>query len=133
MREKMYIFLILDDNSGRKSADQPSQASQSGSFRARRTRSASRERNLAKIKFCWRCHQTGHESFDCTAELQPANWCPRCLESTHWEDSCWVNEQEVCKQTAARCIQTADFVLILFADFLQYLLSTWSPTLCPSN
>ena len=113
MREKMYIFLILDDNSGRKSADQPSQASQSGSFRARRTRSASRERNLAKIKFCWRCHQTGHESFDCTAELQPANWCPRCLESTHWEDSCWVNEQEVCKRIAEKCKQLADFVLIL--------------------
>ena len=81
------------EKSGRSSADNLS--TRKDSFRSRRTRSASRERNLAKIKFCWRCHQTGHESFDCTAELQPANWCPRCLESTHWEDSCWVNEQEV--------------------------------------
>merc|ERR1712083_34117 len=82
------LIMVLEDL---KMAQQPSQ----GSFSNRRTRSASRERNLVKIKFCWRCHQTGHESFDCTAELQPANWCPRCLESSHWEDSCWVNEQEV--------------------------------------
>ena len=91
---KKNVFSLDDPNaSGRRSADhlQP----EKGSFRNRRTRSASRERNLAKIRFCWRCHQTGHESFDCTAELQPANWCPRCLETSHWEDNCWVNEQEV--------------------------------------
>jgi hypothetical protein len=83
---------IKRDPSRRKSVEP-----EKGSFRNQnqRTRSASRERNLVKIKFCWRCHQTGHESFDCTAELQQANWCPRCLESSHWEDSCWVNEQEV--------------------------------------
>jgi len=85
-----------DPKSGRRSADHlQQQPPEKGSFRNRRTRSASRERNLAKIRFCWRCHQTGHESFDCTAELQPANWCPRCLETSHWEDNCWVNEQEV--------------------------------------
>ena len=60
-----------------------------------RTRSASRERTLAKIKYCWRCHQTGHESYDCTVELHPAAWCPRCLESSHWEDGCWVTSKEV--------------------------------------
>lgn len=63
-------------------------------IRRRRTRSASRDRSLAKIRYCWRCHQTGHENFDCTAELHPGNWCPRCLENTHWEDGCWVNEQQ---------------------------------------
>lgn len=42
--------------------------------RSRRTRSASRDRSLAKIRYCWRCHQTGHESFDCEAELHPGNW-----------------------------------------------------------
>jgi len=94
---KLQQFLVLDDpKSGRRSADHlQQQPPEKGSFRNRRTRSASRERNLAKIRFCWRCHQTGHESFDCTAELQPANWCPRCLETSHWEDNCWVNEQEV--------------------------------------
>merc|ERR1711976_1059040 len=69
--------LKKDPNHARRNSEnsQP----EKGSFRNnQRTRSASRERNLAKIKFCWRCHQTGHESFDCTAELQPANWCPRC-------------------------------------------------------
>ena len=60
-----------------------------------RTRSASRERTLARIKYCWRCHQTGHESYDCKAELHPAAWCPRCLESSHWEDDCWVTDKEV--------------------------------------
>ncbi|TRY74492.1 hypothetical protein TCAL_15654 [Tigriopus californicus] len=64
-------------------------------IRRRRTRSASRDRSLAKIRYCWRCHQTGHENFDCTAELHPGNWCPRCLENTHWEDGCWVNEQQI--------------------------------------
>ena len=38
-----------------------------------RTRSASRERTLAKIKYCWRCHQTGHESYECSAELHPVS------------------------------------------------------------
>ncbi len=61
----------------------------------RRTRSTSRDRCLAKIKYCWRCHHTGHESFDCTEEVRPANWCPRCLESSHWEDDCWVNDKQV--------------------------------------
>ena len=90
----------ISDPSRRKSVEP-----EKGSFRNQnqRTRSASRERNLVKIKFCWRCHQTGHESFDCTAELQPANWCPRCLESSHWEDSCWVNEQEVRKICVKKC------------------------------
>ena len=92
--DNLKICPSISDPSRRKSVEP-----EKGSFRNQnqRTRSASRERNLVKIKFCWRCHQTGHESFDCTAELQPANWCPRCLESSHWEDSCWVNEQEVRK------------------------------------
>ena len=60
-----------------------------------RTRSASRERTLGKIKYCWRCHQAGHESYECTVQLNPAAWCPRCLESSHWEDSCWLNDKEV--------------------------------------
>ena len=66
-----------------------------GSGRSRRTRSASRDRSLVKIKFCWRCHQTGHESFDCSAEMNPGNWCPRCLESNHWEDNCWIDSKQV--------------------------------------
>jgi len=64
----------------------------------RRTRSASRDRSgkgLAKIRYCWRCHQTGHESFDCRKEVRPGQWCPRCLESTHWENECWVDEKQV--------------------------------------
>ena len=60
-----------------------------------RTRSASRERTLGKIKYCWRCHQAGHESYECTVQLNPAAWCPRCLESSHWEDSCWLTDKEV--------------------------------------
>ena len=95
LKDSLKICPSISDPSRRKSVEP-----EKGSFRNQnqRTRSASRERNLVKIKFCWRCHQTGHESFDCTAELQPANWCPRCLESSHWEDSCWVNEQEVSKE-----------------------------------
>ena len=68
----------------------------SSSKRPLRTRSASRERTLGKIKYCWRCHQAGHESYECTVELNPAAWCPRCLESSHWEDSCWLTDKEVC-------------------------------------
>ena len=64
-------------------------------IRRKRTRSASRDRSLAKIRYCWRCHQTGHENFDCRAELHPGTWCPRCLDTSHWEDGCWVNEQQV--------------------------------------
>eukprot|EP00095_Tigriopus_kingsejongensis_P000575 maker-scaffold372_size192401-snap-gene-0.45 protein:Tk00575 transcript:maker-scaffold372_size192401-snap-gene-0.45-mRNA-1 annotation:"hypothetical protein SPRG_04597" len=64
-------------------------------IRRRRTRSASRDRALAKIRYCWRCHQTGHENFDCKVELHPGNWCPRCLDKAHWEDGCWVNEQQI--------------------------------------
>ena len=95
LNDNYQIFQSISDPNSRRKSVEP----EKGSFRNQnqRTRSASRERNLVKIKFCWRCHQTGHESFDCTAELQPANWCPRCLESSHWEDSCWVNEQEVSK------------------------------------
>ena len=98
--DNLKICPSISDPSRRKSVEP-----EKGSFRNQnqRTRSASRERNLVKIKFCWRCHQTGHESFDCTAELQPANWCPRCLESSHWEDSCWVNEQEVRKICVKKC------------------------------
>ena len=74
------LATFSDEKSGRRSADHlTAPQSSQGSFRSRRTRSASRERNLAKIRFCWRCHQTGHESFDCNAELQPANWCPRVI------------------------------------------------------
>ncbi len=64
---------------------------------SRRTRSASRDRasGLAKIKYCWRCHRTGHESFDCRKEVKPGNWCPRCLEANHWENECWVNDKQV--------------------------------------
>jgi hypothetical protein len=60
-----------------------------------RTRSASRDRTLGKIKYCWRCHHAGHESYECTVQLNPAAWCPRCLESSHWEDSCWLTDKEV--------------------------------------
>ena len=72
-----------------------SSTTNSSSKRPLRTRSASRERTLGKIKYCWRCHQAGHESYECTVELNPAAWCPRCLESSHWEDSCWLTDKEV--------------------------------------
>ncbi len=64
---------------------------------SRRTRSSSRDRasSLAKIRYCWRCHQTGHESFDCRKEVKPGNWCPRCLDNSHWENECWVNDKQV--------------------------------------
>merc|ERR1719264_2414986 len=54
-----------------------------------RKRSMSRERQVAKIRYCWRCHHAGHENWQCQEDVQPGGWCPRCLESTHWEDACW--------------------------------------------
>lgn len=58
-------------------------------------RSMSRERNVAKIRYCWRCHHAGHENWQCQEDVQPGGWCPRCLESTHWEDACWVEAAHV--------------------------------------
>ena len=28
-------------------------------------------------------------------QVQPGGWCPRCLETSHWEDTCWVSATEV--------------------------------------
>lgn len=60
-----------------------------------RKRSESRERNVAKIRYCWRCHHAGHENWQCQEDVQPGGWCPRCLESSHWEDACWVEAAHV--------------------------------------
>jgi len=60
-----------------------------------RKRSESRERNVAKIRYCWRCHHAGHENWQCQEDVQPGGWCPRCLEATHWEDACWVEAAHV--------------------------------------
>jgi len=60
-----------------------------------RKRSMSRDRNVAKIRYCWRCHQAGHENWQCREDVQPGGWCPRCLETTHWEDTCWVEAARV--------------------------------------
>ena len=60
-----------------------------------RVRSISRERSVAKIRYCWRCHRAGHENWQCREEVQPGGWCPRCLETSHWEDECWVEASAV--------------------------------------
>ena len=60
-----------------------------------RVRSISRERSVAKIRYCWRCHKAGHENWQCREEVQPGGWCPRCLETSHWEDECWVEASAV--------------------------------------
>ena len=60
-----------------------------------RVRSMSRERSVAKIRYCWRCHKAGHENWQCREEVQPGGWCPRCLETSHWEDECWVEASAV--------------------------------------
>ena len=60
-----------------------------------RVRSRSRERSVAKIRYCWRCHKAGHENWQCREEVQPGGWCPRCLETSHWEDECWVEASAV--------------------------------------
>jgi len=60
-----------------------------------RKRSMSRERNVAKLRYCWRCHHAGHENWQCQEDVQPGGWCPRCLESSHWEDVCWVEQAKV--------------------------------------
>jgi len=60
-----------------------------------RKRSMSRDRNVPKIRYCWRCHHAGHENWQCMEDVQPGGWCPRCLDTTHWEDSCWVEPGHV--------------------------------------
>jgi len=60
-----------------------------------RKRSMSRDRNVAKIRYCWRCHHAGHENWQCREDVQPGGWCPRCLETSHWEDACWVEAAHV--------------------------------------
>lgn len=60
-----------------------------------RVRSMSRERSVAKIRYCWRCHKAGHENWQCREDVQPGGWCPRCLETSHWEDECWVEASAV--------------------------------------
>jgi len=60
-----------------------------------RKRSMSRDRQVAKIRYCWRCHHAGHENWECQEDVQPGGWCPRCLESTHWIDDCWVEAAHV--------------------------------------
>ncbi|CAB4066756.1 unnamed protein product [Lepeophtheirus salmonis] len=95
-----YMKLDLDTVSERSEDDtdfdsRKSPESKKKNLPTRRTRSESRERTLHRIKYCWRCHNTGHESFDCRIEPQPGSWCPRCLEVSHWEDQCWVNDTEV--------------------------------------
>ena len=44
----------------------------------------------SKIKLCPRCHSPHHTVNECTefGNLK----CPRCLEWSHWEDSCWTVE-----------------------------------------
>jgi len=60
-----------------------------------RKRSMSRDRNVAKLRYCWRCHHAGHENWECREDVQPGGWCPRCLETSHWEDACWVEAAHV--------------------------------------
>ena len=47
------------------------------------------------VRYCWRCHQAGHENWQCREDVQPGGWCPRCLETSHWEDQCWVSATSV--------------------------------------
>lgn len=43
---------------------------------------------MSKMLYCWRCHAAGHDSADCGRRSRPGAWCPRCLDSSHWEDGC---------------------------------------------
>jgi len=60
-----------------------------------RRKSMSGDKNIAKTRYCWRCHKAGHENWECKEDIQPDEWCARCLETTHWEDNCWVDATHV--------------------------------------
>ena len=47
-------------------------------------------------RYCWQCHQPGHSALECSAGLPQDKWCPRCLDSDHWEDECWVSPATPC-------------------------------------
>jgi hypothetical protein len=99
--------------------------------RPRRTRSSSRDRSLAKIRYCWRCHQTGHESFDCSAQVNPGNWCPRCLEKQHWEDDCWVNDKQVSVLVSEMYVISFQTSKMLYlAGLVHHLHAARPPALC---
>ena len=56
------------------------------------------EFNYPLSRYCWQCYQSGHDHWTCgdTAQCQVSeSWCPRCLETSHWEDDCWVLKQQV--------------------------------------
>lgn len=44
----------------------------------------------SKLKLCQRCHSHMHKVNDCP-EFGSLK-CPRCMEWSHWEDTCWTNE-----------------------------------------
>jgi len=48
------------------------------------------DNQIGKTRYCWRCHQPGHDSWECEEDVPPDEWCARCLETDHWEDECWV-------------------------------------------
>ena len=87
------------DTLSERSEDETEKVERQPVQRSRRTsgrkRSMSRERSVAKIRYCWRCHKAGHENWQCREEVQPGGWCPRCLETSHWEDECWVEASAV--------------------------------------
>lgn len=85
----------LSERSEEESDREQRQPKQRSRRQSGRKRSMSRERNVAKIRYCWRCHQAGHENWQCREDVQPGGWCPRCLETSHWEDQCWVSATSV--------------------------------------
>lgn len=64
----------------------------------RHSYSQEQTQNKSTQKYCWQCYQSGHDHWTCgdTAQCQVSeSWCPRCLETSHWEDDCWVLKQQI--------------------------------------
>jgi len=40
-------------------------------------RSSFRKPSEQRIRYCWRCHHAGHESWECEEEVEDEWWCPR--------------------------------------------------------
>jgi len=89
---QIQITVVNPKNSNRMKIDEgPKTPCQRRRRPSGRRKSMSTEKSAMKI----RSQYIASESWDGDQSTHQDAWCPRCLETSHWEDNCWVEATRV--------------------------------------